>query len=143
MKLNGSAYCPDCEEVFPYNRYGCPSCTNRSTVPLSRILFAKEVKNGEINHVDNVSDGGDGGGLPSKPTCDPRGHLDPTLLCDAENGKDGVSEEARFFHQIVRVPDDVIPGATYCIDEDGKLIRSKIDLVEGIQRSDADTVSDL
>ena len=53
MKLNHTYYCPDCEEIFerasgPYEEGGfCPSCTNRSVMPLYMILFerAKHEKN--------------------------------------------------------------------------------------------------
>ena len=47
MKLNQANYCPDCNEVFERNapvfaeNIGCPSCTNRSVIPLHMILFER------------------------------------------------------------------------------------------------------
>ena len=47
MKLNNSSYCPDCEEIFdcsmaPFGEIrSCPSCTNRSVIPLYMIIFMR------------------------------------------------------------------------------------------------------
>ena len=44
MKTNNTAWCPECQEVFPYDHHkpACPSCTNRNVILLSRILDRKE-----------------------------------------------------------------------------------------------------
>jgi hypothetical protein len=55
MKLKSSYLCPGCDEVFNYPRNGeekcCPSCTNRSVVPLTTILF----KRNNVEEEDNES----------------------------------------------------------------------------------------
>lgn len=44
MKTHNTAWCPECQEVFPYdhNQSACPSCTNKFVILLSRILDRKE-----------------------------------------------------------------------------------------------------
>lgn len=44
MKTHNTAWCPECQEVFPYNHQkpACISCTNTNIILLSRILDRKE-----------------------------------------------------------------------------------------------------
>lgn len=57
MKLTEAFYCPECDEVFKFQRTKgiCPSCTNKYNVALQMIWFSsKEVTNEEINKTHRV-----------------------------------------------------------------------------------------
>ena len=44
MKLSEAAYCVECEELFPFNRTGCPACGNKYTSMLALFFTRRQAQ---------------------------------------------------------------------------------------------------
>lgn len=53
MKLNEATYCPDCEEIFKFNRVGCPVCANRHIVMLN-LFFNRWQAGKDSDHTEKT-----------------------------------------------------------------------------------------